>query len=142
MRANLPDKAWFVGKPLPTRPDLVVSEYIGSGNDGHVFRAHSGELQRDFACKVIPRSNLAGLSEPTPRWRIEVEKANTLQSPVVVRFVDIKEWVDAGHHIDCIVLISDFVIGQNLSKFIAKNRHEITMGFILHYLETMLDLFN
>src|SRR5947207_180493 len=118
MRANLPDKDWFVGKPLPTRPDIVIAHFVGSGNDGHVFCAHSEELKRDFACKVIPRANLAGVSGGSPRWRVEVEKANSLLSPVVVRFVDIKEWVDADHNIDCVVLISDFVVGQNLRDFI------------------------
>jgi hypothetical protein len=142
VRANLPDKNWFIGKPLPTRPDIVIAEFVGSGNDGHVFRGRSAELQRDFACKIIPRANLAGASEGNPRWRIEVEKADNLRSPVVVRFVDIKDWTDAEHNIDCVVLISDFVAGQSLRDFITQNRRGIAMSFILHCLETMLDLFN
>jgi hypothetical protein len=136
MRANLPDKKWFVGKPLPARPDLVITEDVGTGNDGHVFRARSTELQRDFACKVIPRANLQ------PLWRAEVEKANNLQSEVAVKFVDLKEWTDAGSGIDCVVLISEFVAGQNLTKFIAGHRGEITIAFAVQFLETVLDLFN
>ena len=142
MRANLPDKNWFVGKPLPTRADLVVAEDVGSGNDGHVFRAHSTELQRDFACKIIPRANLAGVLEGRPRWRAKVEKANRLKSEVVVRFVDLKDWTDAGNNIDCVVLISDFVSGVNLRDFIAKNRREITVAFVVQFLQTILELFN
>ena len=142
MRANLPDKNWFVGKSLPTRPDLVMAPDVRSGNDAHVFRAHSAELQRDFACKVIPRANLAGVAEGRPRWRAEVEKANRLQSEVVVRFVDLKEWRDVENNIDCIVLISDFVSGLNLRDFIANNHHEITVPFVVQFLETILELFN
>src|SRR5205807_2362800 len=43
---------------------------------------------------------------------------------------------------DCVVLISDFVAGQNLRQFIAKSRRGITMSFVRHCLETTLDLFN
>ncbi len=142
MRANLPDKNWFVGKPLPGRPDLVLVEFIASGNDGHLFRAHSNALQRDFACKIVPRSNLVGAGEATPRWRAEIEKANALRSVVVVRFVDLQEWTDPENKIDCVAFISDYVAGQNLRDFIAKNRHEITLPFILYFLETVFDLFN
>ena len=142
MRAHLPDKNWFVGKPLPTRPDLIISQHVGSGNDAHVFRAHSDELQRDFACKVIPRMNLAGVLEGQPRWRAEVEKANRLQSEVVVRFVDLKEWADSASEIDCVVLISDFVAGPSLREFITKNRRYITVPFVIQFLEAIFDLFN
>ena len=142
MRANLPDENWFVGKPLPTRPDLVISQHVGSGNDAHVFRARSTELQRDFACKVIPRANLAGVLEGQPRWRAEIEKANRLQSEVAVRFVDLKEWADSASKIDCVVLISDFISGANLRDFIAKNRREITVPLVVQFLETILELFN
>jgi ABC-type multidrug transport system fused ATPase/permease subunit len=71
-----------------------------------------------------------------------VEKANRLQSEVVVRFVDVKEWIDAEKNIDCIVLISDFVAGLNLRDFIAKNRRTITVAFVVQFLETILELFN
>lgn len=142
MRANLPDRNWFVGKPVQTRPDLLIKQIVGSGNDAHVFLAHSTELHRDFACKVIPRANLAGVSEGTPRWRVEVEKANSLKSPVVVRFVDIEYWVDPAQGIDCVILISDYVAGQNLRDFIRDNRREIPMPFVRLFIETMLDLFN
>jgi len=142
MRANLPDRNWFVGKPLPTRPDLVITDIVGSGNDAHVFRAHSAELQRDFACKVVPRSNLVGATEVHPRWRGEIEKANSIRNATVVRITDLKEWKDAASNIDCVVLISDYVPGLNLSTFITKNRDAITVPFVVNFLETILDLFN
>ena len=60
----------------------------------------------------------------------------------MVRFVDLKEWTDPANKIDCVVLISDFVSGVNLRDFIAKNRHEITVAFVVQFLETILELFN
>jgi hypothetical protein len=54
MRANLPHKDYFVGKSIPSRPDVTVVEWVDSGNDAHVFRAHSTDLGRDVACKIIP----------------------------------------------------------------------------------------
>lgn len=142
MRANLPDKNWFIGKQLPTRPDLIIIELLGSGNDGHVFRAHSNELQRDFACKIIPRANLVGEAEGRPQWRAEVEKANRLRNSAVVHFADLRQWVDPGSKIDCVALISDFVSGQNLRNYIRDNRGAISVDFIVHFLETVLDLFH
>ncbi len=136
MRANLPDSTWFPGKRLPSRQDLVMVELIGSGNDGHVFRAHSDELQRDFACKIIPRANLQD------RWRAEVEKANALRNPAVVRFADLRDWTDPKANIDCVVLVADFVDGPNLGKFIAKRRTEISVPLVVQFLEAMFDLFN
>ena len=136
MRANLPDRNWFVGKRLPARLDLIMVEVVGIGNDGHVFRAHSEELQRDFACKIIPRLNLQ------QHWRAEVEKANILRNSAVVRFVDLKAWTAPESDIDTVVLISDFIVGQNLRDFISKNRNELNVSFVVQFLETMLDLLN
>lgn len=142
MRANLPDKDWFIGQSVPGRPDLVLVEFRKSGNDGHIFRAHSNELQRDFACKIVPRSNLVGVGEPSPRWRAEIEKANALRNPAVVHFVGLHEWVDLSHNINCAAFVSEYVDGDNLADFVRKNRGEITIPFIVNFLETALDLFN
>jgi len=38
MRANLPDKDFFVGKSVPTRPDVKIVEWIASGNDGQMLK--------------------------------------------------------------------------------------------------------
>ena len=142
MRANLPDKSLFLGKRIPTRPDLEIVEFIRSGNDGHVFRGHAHDITRDFACKIVPRANLVGALEGKNTWKAEIEKANALRGAVVVRFVDIREWRDPTKNIDCVVLIADFIRGPNLREFIEKNRHEITIPFIVQFLETMVDFFH
>lgn len=141
MRANLPDRLYFVDKSIPTRSDVTVVEWVASGNNAHLFRAHSVNLQRDLACKVIPRSNLLYGSDGRELWRAEVQKADVLRNATVVKFEDIREWRDENAGIDCVVLISEFVEGSSLSKFIKDHLDLINIPFIVHWLETMLNLF-
>jgi len=142
MRANLPDKALFVGRRIPSRPNLEITQYIQSGNDAHVFIGRDHELTLDFACKIIPRLNLVGAQDGKDTWRAEIEKANRLRNPAVVHFSDKLEWKDEANGIDCIVLVADFIKGLNLRDFIEKNKREITMPFIVEFLATMFDFFN
>lgn len=118
MRANLPDRDYFIRKTLPNRPDVTIVEWVDSGNDAHLFRAHSATLRRDLACKVSPRSNLLHDSDGAELWRAEVHKADALRSPTVVKFEDIQEWRDQAADIDCVVLVSEFVEGPCLRKII------------------------
>jgi serine/threonine protein kinase len=142
MRKNLPDRDFFVNKRLPTREDVQIVEFVASGNDGHLFRGHSELLGRDIACKIIPRSNLLSEGTGGGSWKSEVHKADILRNSTAVKFEDIKEWKDDAAGVDCVVLISEFVEGQDLRKFIAKNPGEITVSFIVQWLSTMLNLFN
>lgn len=142
MRANLPDKAHFLGRRVPTRPDLELVEFIKSGNNAHVFRAHAHEISRDFACKVIPRANLDGAIDGKDTWKQEIEKANAFRGSSVVKVVDKLDWVDESANIDCIVLVADFIRGPNLRDVIDKHRQEITIPFIVQFLETMFDFLN
>jgi serine/threonine protein kinase len=146
MRANLPDKAFFLGKRILSRPSLEIVEFVNSGNDAHVFRGHDHELRLDFACKIIPRLNLIGVSEGKDTWRAEIEKANGLHDPAVVHFTDKLEWKDSKANIDCVVLVAEYIRGSNLKDFIKNARRqdtqqEITMPFIIGFLETMFDVF-
>jgi Protein tyrosine and serine/threonine kinase len=59
-----------------------------------------------------------------------------------VKIDDIAKWVDPLAEIDCVVLISEFVEGPCLRKFIKNCAEQITVAFIIHWLETMLNLFN
>ena len=95
MRANLPDASWFQGRNLPNRTDIVLQQLIKSGNDGHVFKGHSDLLARDWACKVIPRTNLVLGVGGKEVWRSEVLKANPLTNSAVVKFEQqIEDWKD------------------------------------------------
>jgi hypothetical protein len=46
MRANLPDYKYFLGKTVPTQPDIEIVAHIASGNDGHVFKGFSNSLKK------------------------------------------------------------------------------------------------
>jgi hypothetical protein len=148
MRANLPDKTFFLGKAVPVRPDVTVIEWIASGNDGHLFRAHSNELGRDVACKIIPRNNLQHGQDGSEAWRAEILKANALRNPTVVKVEHICNWPDVPMQSDarnlemvnCVALISEFVYGQSLKRFAADYPDEITVPFTVLWLETMLNL--
>ena len=141
MRTNLPEAKYFLGRHIPGRTDITISVLVDSGNDGHLFRAHSNELGRDVACKIIPRANLLHDADGKEIWRAEVHKADALRSPIVVRFEQIREWSDPSAEIDCVVLISEFVEGPSLRNFIQRNREEISVAFIVDWLATMLNLF-
>lgn len=137
MRANLPNKEYFLGKTVPQRPDITLVEWKASGSNAHLFRGHSNDLKRDLACKIIPRSNLH------TDWRAEVHKADQLYSANVVKFsAIIEEWRDTTQGIDCVVLISDFVQGMSLLNFMSEHSDAIDMAFIVDWLKMMLNLFN
>jgi Protein kinase domain len=147
VRQNLPDPAYFPGRTIPTRPDVTLTELIDSGNDGHVFRGRSETLRKDVACKLIPRGNLQHGPNGEELWRNEVHKADALRSATVVKFEDIREWPNVPSKegtasITCIVLISEFVEGRTLRKFINEFPEEISIPFIAEWLATMLNLFN
>src|SRR6266850_427205 len=142
MRCNLPEYTYFLGKTVPNRPDLTITKLVATGTNGHLFRGYSKGLQRDLACKIIPRSNLRygpGVSEV---WRAEVQKADVLRNTTVVKFEGIEEWKDLQSGIDCIVLISEFVEGPNLKKFIKDYPESISVPLVTHFLETTLNLFH
>lgn len=142
MRENLPSKEFFVGKALPKRADVRLTEYMTSGGNALLFRGHSTVLKRDLACKIIPNSNLLYGPDHSELWRDEVHKADALRSPTVVKFIDIQEWQDDELGINCVVLISEFVEGMNLRKYTSKYPDAISIAFIVDWLTTMLNLLN
>ena len=138
MRKNLPDPSFFLGKPIPGHPGYVVSELVGSGGNAHVFRAHSDQLNNDMACKVIPRANLQRTEQEPAAWKDEILKANALETPIVVRVFDISVWTDATAGVNCVVLLSPFIRGVNLGRYISANRRHVTVPFVVQFLQEML----
>lgn len=135
VRRNLPPKDDFLGLSIPEMQGYSIDEHVGSGGNAHVFRVHNRELNHDLACKIIPLKNL------NESWRNEIQKANTLQSALVVRFVGMSKWIEAERGIDCVVLLWEFVSGTSLSVHIRRNRKRLAMSFVEHFLENMFDLF-
>jgi len=137
MRKFLPDPHFFVGKKIPEQSDYEIVERVGSGNNAHVFRAHSESVNNDIACKIIPKENVRGdTSEQS--WRSEIENANILDSRIVARFWNVSKWIDPDNNIDCIVLCSEFVYGKTLDEHIKKHKGDISIGFIEDFLKEML----
>ncbi len=99
MKANLPPSEFFLGRQVPGNEQYKVAELLGSGVNGLIFRAHSDELVHDLACKIIPRTNLIGTDDNPQKWLEEIQKANVLLTPVVVKVNKTGEWVDADHGI-------------------------------------------
>ncbi len=140
MRANLPDKSFFLGKDVPEKPGYVIVESLGSGGNAHVFRAHSEEFRHDLACKVIPRANLVDAESDKPKWLEEVTKATTLSTRIVVSFSGKSEWRVPESAIDCVVLLFEYVKGKDLSTYIKEHKNDIRVDFVEGCLKTLLQL--
>ncbi len=140
MQKNLPDKEFFIGKPLPGMKHYVIKEHIGSGHNAHVFRAHSDALNQDLACKIIPKTNLLKNNLARDEWFIEAQKANGLRNTMVVKCSHHSLWEDDTTGIDCFVLCYDYVNGKNLDDHIKLNKAGISIQFVLDLLKSILEL--
>ena len=142
MKHFLPSESYFLGKSVPSQPRYTIVRKVGTGMNGHVFQAHSEELNNDIACKLIPRRNLVGVDDTPPKWKSEFQKANSLTTPTPVRFFDVATWTDDVEEIDCVILCSEFIQGQTLERFVKDNREDVTIPFVLRFLRTMFDFFD
>lgn len=134
MKSNLPPRESLLGKATPGTPSYVLREYLGSGCNALVFRAHCEGMSRTAACKVIPYSNLVNGPEDSEKWMREVRAANVVSSSRVVKFFDVGIWPEIG----CVYLLSDLIEGVNLRDFLKKAR-TLDMDFVLNFFITMLD---
>jgi len=142
MKRKLPDIKYFLDNEIPGFPGYKIVEFMGSGCMARVFRAHSVILNNDVACKIIPRANLKQGAQDSQAWRNEFLKANTLRAPLVVKINQVLDWKDPVNDIDCVILISDFVPGQTLAKYIQSKKSGIDVNFIEGFLEAMLSFFH
>ncbi|HLP60971.1 MAG TPA: protein kinase, partial [Candidatus Deferrimicrobium sp.] len=142
MKKYLPDKDYFPGREIPGFAGYKIVELLGSGCMAHVFKAHSVILNNDVACKIIPRVNLRKGAQDSQAWRNEFLKANTLRAPLVVKINQVLDWNDPVNDIDCVILISDFVPGQTLEKYIQSQKSGIDVNFIERFMEAMLIFFH
>ena len=141
MRRNLPPKDNFIKKTIPGYADYVITDYIDSGANGHVFRAYSEALRSSLAFKVVPISNLV-TDEEKEQYLEEARKANLLEHDSVVRYSNAVDYYDAESGTPCVVFVCDYVNGPSLDKYLKdkKNFASIDLSFIQHFLETMLRL--
>jgi len=142
MRSNLPEKNYFIGKPVPELPGYIITEHIDSGMNGHMFKAYNESINNCYACKIIPKTNLVDYEQNPEQWKDEVLKANRLDIGTVVKYFHASEWVDPDCGIDCIVLSANYIKGINLEKYIKNNKRNINISLIEEFLLELFNLFN
>ncbi len=140
MRANLPDKHYFLNKPVPGLVDYLIIEHIDSGMNAHMFKAYNVSINSYCACKIIPVSNLINYENNRQQWLDEVLKANALDIDTVVKYFHSTNWRD--ENTDCMVLCANFIRGDNLEKYVKNHKNSIMMSFIKDFLLEMLNLFH
>ena len=133
---HLRDAAWFIGQGIPEHGDYRITRKLAEGRNGCVFVAHSDQLGRDVACKVIPEPNLIGVQHDPPSWTAEITNANQVPSLRVVKIFAVGSWkMPEGK---CIYLLSDLVPGKSLRDFLRdKKAADFVFGVTL--LEELLD---
>lgn len=142
MRTNLPEKEYFLNKPIPGQSDYIIVEHVGSGMNAHMFKAYNRSINGYFACKIIPKSNLINYEEDPEEWKDEVLKANRLEIETVVKYFHINEWEDKENDINCVALCANFIKGINLEKYIKNNKLTVSIPFIEDFLLEILSFFN
>lgn len=112
--------------------DYKLTEYVGSGKFGAVYKAVSESTGLVRACKVIAEGKLAD------GWQREVEKVRLLQGVEnIVQYHGHEFAEDRQHRPLCCVLF-DFIDGDNLGKLLKSPTHQLNLPFIETVLMTIL----
>lgn len=93
--------------------DYELSEEVGRGGMGIVYRAHQRSLDRPAAVKLILRGALAS-EEDQKRFRSEAESVARLEHPGIVPIFEV------GDHNGQLFFSMPFIEGQTLSQRLAK----------------------
>ncbi len=140
MRKHLSDPGHFLGKTLPGFSNYKIVEHIGSGLNGHVYRAHAENIKSDLAFKFVPTENLPVDPEQRQLYLAEARKANSLENNSVVQCIDVRPWQDDILGRTFVVFICHYVAGSSLARFIKNNRNDIGIAFVERFLNTMFRL--
>ena len=140
MRRNLPPRDHFLGKTFPFLPNHEVTDHIGSGANGHVYRIHADNISGDLALKIVPTENLPVDDEGRERYLNEAKKANVLHNQCVVRYQDVRHWDDQQLGRTFVVFICEYVDGQSLERYLKTHSRDIEIGFIEDFLRKMFGL--
>ena len=136
MQGHLPPEEHFLEKTFPFFPSHEIVEHIGSGAIGRVYRAHAANIDGDLAFKFIPTENLPSRDACFE----EAKKANVLENPCVVPYLDVRSWEDPVIGREFVVFIRQYVRGSSLRQFIRANRGNVELRFIEQFLSTMFGL--
>lgn len=99
-----------IGTALGDRYELT--EQIGVGNFGFVFRARQLNVDRDVAVKVLP-PKLSVMDEIVERFRREARLASQLRHPNTITVHDY------GHHDDYFYIVMEYLTGEDLADRLA-----------------------
>ncbi len=138
MKKNLPSPDAFVNEKISRYPQYVIREHVGSGANGHVFRAYNSMTKSSLAFKIIPFSNLPENVHDNDAYLNEARIANVLAHRSVVRHHDIFTYLKDGE--SYIVFVCDYVDGINLRKYMQQRTSEVNVQFIEAFLQTMFQL--
>ncbi len=90
-----------------------ITEVIGGGGMGQVYKAEHIRMKRQCAIKVL-RANLAGDPEATQRFQREAENASQLSHPNVAQIYDF------GEHEGLVYLAMEFIAGESLASMLRR----------------------
>ena len=90
-----------------------VTEPLGAGGMGEVYRAHDTRLKRDVALKVLPEA-FASDTERLARFHREAEVLATLNHPQIAAIYGIEESEI------CLALVLELVEGETIADRIAR----------------------
>lgn len=110
----------MIGDKLRERYELT--EILGRGGMGVVYRAHDPMLERDVAVKLIPPTSLA--AEGRTRFRREARMVARLDHPAIVAIHDF-----GIHGDDILFLVMPLVEGQTLRHHL--KQRDLSVGDIL-----------
>ena len=140
MRQFLPPIESFLGKSIRRFPDYVIEEHIDSGNNGHLFRAFNQKTDGNLAFKVVPVENLPEDDGEQQVYLNEAKKANQLDHPSVVRYLDVFSNDDPAIPHRCVFFVCNYIKGQNLKEYMRRQGSEINVPFVETFLQTMFGL--
>ena len=112
----------------------MIQEHVGSGTNGHVFRALDESTNSRLALKIIPVNNRL-----PDQYLDEAKKANSLEHISVVRYHHVFN-DDFDSETPYVVFVCDDVKGKNLKDYIRQDQSDIDVPFIESFLRTMLGL--
>ena len=109
------------GQTKFTLGDYLITDGIGQGGMGQVFKAVHKVLGRECAVKVLPRAMREKTPEALASFMREMRLQAGLDSPYLVRAFD------AGKDGQVHYLVTEYVPGNDLRRLI-KNNGPLTMG--------------
>jgi serine/threonine protein kinase len=107
-----------------------ITERLGSGGMGEIYKAQDKRLNRTVAIKVLAAAN-AGAGERRRRFLQEAQAASALNHPNIITIHDI---ISEG---DTEFLVMEFVSGKTLTELIP--RGGLAMPLVLSYALQMAD---